>query len=108
MHNDGFVHGDLRAANALYGKTQNNRTKVLLIDFDASGVEGTARYPFLPFSIPYSPDAAAWCWFRARMTFGDWKPPIGSFPELDVNKQRGIPVQFYLFLHVGKPIISIL
>ena len=58
MHNNGFVHGDLRAANTLYGRTQNNRRKVLLIDFDASGVEGAARYPFLPFSIPYSPDAA--------------------------------------------------
>ena len=59
MHRNGYVHGDLRAANVLCGKTQNDAsiTKVLLVDFDASGAEGTARYPFLPFTIPYAPDA---------------------------------------------------
>lgn len=61
MHNDGFVHGDIRAASTLYAKTHNNGMKVILIDFDSSGVEGMARYPFLPFSIPYSPDAVPGC-----------------------------------------------
>ena len=61
MHANGFVHGDLRAANALYGKAHNNGTKVILIDFDSSGVEGVARYPFLPFSIQYSPGAVPGC-----------------------------------------------
>ena len=59
MHRNGYVHGDLRAANVLCGKSQNDASimKVLLVDFDASGAEGTARYPFLPFTISYAPEA---------------------------------------------------
>lgn len=37
LHDNGFVHGDIRCFNIIFGKC--------LIDFDYGGVEGSVRYP---------------------------------------------------------------
>lgn len=49
MHRNSYVHDDLQATIVLCEKIQNNTSimKVLLVDFDASRIEETARYPFL-------------------------------------------------------------
>ncbi|CAG8583965.1 13175_t:CDS:2, partial [Ambispora gerdemannii] len=41
FHNKGFVHGDLRSVNILFGSTGD----VKFVDFDWAGKDGEARYP---------------------------------------------------------------
>ncbi|KAF8416717.1 hypothetical protein EV426DRAFT_625874 [Tirmania nivea] len=45
LHGNGFVHGDLRPTNLLVPKSANGNGKVLLVDFDEAGQDGTASYP---------------------------------------------------------------
>jgi hypothetical protein len=40
LHKDSLVHGDIRAANVLFGETE-----AFLIDFDFAGTDGTEHYP---------------------------------------------------------------
>ncbi|KAH8112793.1 hypothetical protein DFH11DRAFT_1603973 [Phellopilus nigrolimitatus] len=46
LHEDGRVFGDLRLANVLISKSEAGRPRAMLIDFDWSGKEGVARYPY--------------------------------------------------------------
>lgn len=57
LHTAGFVHGDVRASNALY-KVDGSDLKVMLIDFDEAGKTRQAHYGPLPFNtiIPRAPD----------------------------------------------------
>jgi tRNA A-37 threonylcarbamoyl transferase component Bud32 len=43
LHERNFVHGDLRWPNIL---VTNNPIRAYLVDFDISGSEGIAKYPF--------------------------------------------------------------
>jgi serine/threonine protein kinase len=43
LHDNGMVHGDLREDNIV---VDTRDFSVVLLDFDWSGLEGTARYPF--------------------------------------------------------------
>ncbi|KAF8548570.1 hypothetical protein OG21DRAFT_1448999 [Imleria badia] len=43
LHARQMVHGDIRDTNVLVKK--DNRTKLMLVDFDWAGVEGVVRYP---------------------------------------------------------------
>ena len=45
FHKEGFVHGDLRAANIFVKKLNDGEWDVQLIDFDWAGREGEVRYP---------------------------------------------------------------
>ena len=75
MHNDGFVHGDLRAADALYGKTHTG--------FDSLGVRrGWHDIHSCHSASRIRQMLCRVIWFRARMTVGDWKTtdqPTESF-----------------------------
>jgi len=44
MHNEGFVHGDLRDVNILY-RCMGNSTDVIFVDWDWAGKDGVALYP---------------------------------------------------------------
>ncbi|KAH8112800.1 hypothetical protein DFH11DRAFT_383815 [Phellopilus nigrolimitatus] len=46
LHEDGRVFGDLRRGNILIWKSEAGRPRAMLIDFDWSGKEGVARYPY--------------------------------------------------------------
>ena len=45
LHKEGFVHGDLRAANIFVKKLDDGEWDVQLIDFDWAGRKGEVRYP---------------------------------------------------------------
>jgi hypothetical protein len=45
MYDGGYVHGDIRAYNMVFGQTQNDADKAWLIDFDFSGKENGKCYP---------------------------------------------------------------
>ena len=46
LHEDGFVHGDIRAYNLVFGKREKNDTpQSWLIDFDFGGNSGVVCYP---------------------------------------------------------------
>jgi len=46
LHGGGFVHGDIRDVNTMVRRTwRTGEEKVLLVDFDWAGEQGTARYP---------------------------------------------------------------
>ncbi|KAF8595571.1 hypothetical protein BDV93DRAFT_574716 [Ceratobasidium sp. AG-I] len=45
LHKENLVFGDLRAPNVVVVK-RGDRTRGMLVDFDWSGTEGEARYPF--------------------------------------------------------------
>ncbi len=53
MHNNDFVHGDIRFENIMAKLNSNNKWIVKFIDFDWSGYNGKAKYPqFLNKEIP--------------------------------------------------------
>ena len=56
MHNQGFVHGDMRLSNLMVGPNDS----VKIIDFDWSGKVGEAVYPpLLNPEIDWHPDVKA-------------------------------------------------
>ncbi len=57
MHNNDFVHGDIRFENIMAKLNSNNKWIVKFIDFDWSGYNGKAEYPqFLNKEIPWHND----------------------------------------------------
>ena len=43
LHQEGFVHGDIRTTNVMVDK--NGSPGIMLVDFDWAGVIGEAQYP---------------------------------------------------------------
>ena len=44
LHNGGFVFGDLRDGNILYLEDQGGEERVMLVEFDWTGIDGVSRY----------------------------------------------------------------
>ncbi|EPQ56756.1 hypothetical protein GLOTRDRAFT_128693 [Gloeophyllum trabeum ATCC 11539] len=61
LHNDGFVHGDVRDVNILVrNAASDGQPRILLVDWDWAGREGEVRYPRnISPDIPRHQDAVA-------------------------------------------------
>jgi hypothetical protein len=45
LHNEGYVHGDLRDANLLVSTDGRQESMFMLVDFDWAGMAGVVKYP---------------------------------------------------------------